>query len=157
MFRLVLLRSHKTTEFLSQYKVFIINIIKLNMKDFEIQIKEYLQERGWDDLRPADLAKSIMIEGAELLEIFQWDNLSAETIKTNPEKLSRVKKELADVMIYCFDMAVTLDIDVLTMLNEKLSQIKDKYPPHLFRNNTGQEPGTDEIYLNIKRQYRKAN
>jgi hypothetical protein len=46
------------------------------MKDIEQEIKEYLVERGWYGLAPADLAKSIMIEGAELLELFQLKKLT---------------------------------------------------------------------------------
>ena len=46
------------------------------MDDISKEIEEYLVERGWDTLDPADLAKSIMIEGAELLELFQWKNHS---------------------------------------------------------------------------------
>lgn len=42
------------------------------MKEQEDAIREYLAERGWDQLRPSDLAKSISIEAAELLELFQW-------------------------------------------------------------------------------------
>ncbi len=127
------------------------------MKEFETQIKDHLEERGWDNLRPSDLAKSIIIEGAELLEIFQWENLPAEKIKQNSEKIGRIKKELADVMIYCFDMAVTLDIDVLAMLNEKLIQIRNKYPINISKSSNGVEPGTEDAYWNIKNQYRGPN
>ena len=41
------------------------------MKKYEKTIKKYLKERGWDNLRPSDVAKSISIEAAELLELFQ--------------------------------------------------------------------------------------
>ncbi|HEY4514990.1 MAG TPA: hypothetical protein VJJ22_02420 [Candidatus Paceibacterota bacterium] len=36
------------------------------MKDIGKKILGYLQERGWYRLRPANLAKSIMIEGTDL-------------------------------------------------------------------------------------------
>ena len=51
------------------------------MKKLEQEIKTYLIERGWDNLKPADLAKSISIESAELLELFQWNDLSAEDVR----------------------------------------------------------------------------
>jgi len=51
------------------------------MKDYEKYIKEYLVERDWDKLRPADIAKSICIESSELLEIFQWSNQSLDEVK----------------------------------------------------------------------------
>ena len=126
------------------------------MKEFEQRIKIYLEERGWHQLRPADLAKSIMIEGAELLENFQWENLTPEEIKGDPKKLEDVRKELADVMTYCFDMAVILDIDVEKMLNEKLDKVIEKYPKELFnKNTTSENPGTEDIYWKIKEDYRR--
>jgi len=124
------------------------------MKAFEGKIKEYLEERGWENLRPVDVAKSIMIEGAELLEHFQWDNLTADEIRANEEKMLAIKKELADVMVYCFDMAVVLGLDVETMLNEKLEKVKEKYPAHLFKDKT-KEPGSEDAYWKIKNEYRR--
>lgn len=127
------------------------------MKTFEQRIKVYLEERGWHQLRPSDLAKSIMIEGAELLENFQWDNLTPEEIKNDQKKLADVRKELADVMTYCFDMAVILEIDVEKMLNEKLDRVIEKYPKELFNKATVSEnPGTEEIYWKIKEDHRKG-
>lgn len=41
------------------------------MNDSQRLIKAYLDERDWNNLEPANIAKSIMIEGAELLELFQ--------------------------------------------------------------------------------------
>lgn len=126
------------------------------MKDFEQKIREYLEERGWDELRPADVAKSIMIEGAELLEVFQWDNLSLSEVKAHSQKMEAIKKELADVMLYCFDMAVLLEMDTEKILTEKLEKVKAKYPPHLFNKATKRgDPGTEEAYWKIKDQYRK--
>ena len=126
------------------------------MKTFEQRIQVYLEERGWDSLRSGDLAKSIMIEGGELLELFQWENLSPQEIKSNPKKLQEVEKELADVMTYCFDMAVILGIDVETMLNKKLDKVIEKYPSHLFnKDKKVKDPGTEEIYWKIKEDYRK--
>lgn len=107
-------------------------------------------------MRPADLAKSIMIEGGELLELFQWENKSYEEIKSDPKKLNEIRKELADVMTYCFDMAVILDIDVEKMVNEKLDKVIEKYPAHLFNNKkNATDPGTEEEYLAVKQEYRK--
>jgi dCTP diphosphatase len=128
------------------------------MKDFEDRIRTYLAERGWDALRPSDLAKSIMIEGGELLEIFQWENLSVDEIKKNEDKIKQIRKELADVMTYCFDLAVVLDIDVETMLNEKLDKVIEKYPASLFNKESrsyGQDPGTEDAYWEVKQKYRK--
>ena len=128
------------------------------MKTFEDRIRIYLEERGWHNLRPANLAKSIMIEGAELLEIFQWDNQTAAEVRNNPEKLEKIKKELADVMTYCFDLAVILNFDTEKILNEKLDHVIAKYPVELFnKDNAPEEPGTEDTYWKIKEAHRKQN
>lgn len=125
------------------------------MKDFEQKIRSYLAERDWDSLRPSDLAKSVMIEGAELLELFQWDNKTPEEVKADAEKMEKIRKELADVMIYCFDMAVILDIDVEAILTDKLAKIEKKYPVELFNKDTRSgDPGTEDVYWKIKNEYR---
>jgi len=126
------------------------------MKDFEGTIRTHLAERGWDTLRPSDVAKSIMIEGAELLEIFQWENKRPEEVKADEEQMARIRAELADVMIYCFDMAVILGIDVETMLREKLQKVGEKYPTNLFnKETTGAHPGAEDLYKNVKEEYRR--
>lgn len=124
------------------------------MKELEKKILKYLKARGWDKLRPADVAKSIMIEGAELLELFQWENLSLDEVKHNKRLLERIKKELADVFMYSFDMAVLLDIDVEKIVRYKLAHISKKYPAKLMRQ-TKREPGTESTYWRIKQAYRK--
>jgi NTP pyrophosphatase (non-canonical NTP hydrolase) len=119
-------------------------------------VRRLLEERGWSALRPSDLAKSIMIEGAELLEIFQWDNQSPEQVKADPEKMERIRKELADVMIYCFEMGVILDLDMEEVLAEKLKKVEQKYPVEMFNAAThGSEPGTEAIYKEVKEKYRR--
>ena len=126
------------------------------MKDLEKEIRAYLEERAWHQLRPGDLAKSVSIEAGELLELFQWDNPELEAVKSDEEKLSAIKKELADVLIYCFDIAVLLNIDVATIMREKIEKIKKKYPAELFKDLDPAKQGTHEIYWKIKKDYRKA-
>lgn len=124
------------------------------MNTTEQNIKVFLEERGWDKLRPADLAKSIMIEGGELLELFQWENLSLEEIKNNPEKMVAIKKELADVLIYAHDMAVLLELPVDQIIADKLEFVKKKYPAELMRNGS-QGTSADQAYWDIKNNHRQ--
>ncbi len=126
------------------------------MQDLEQEIREYLTERKWHQLRPGDLAKSVSIEAGELLELFQWDNPSLEEVKGNPEKVSAIKKELADVLIYCLDISVSLGLDTAALIREKLEHAKKKYPAELFSDRPeGQEPGTEDAYWKVKKEYRK--
>jgi dCTP diphosphatase len=126
------------------------------MKDLEKEIKEYLVERKWDQLRPGDLAKSVSIEAGELLELFQWENPSLAEVKANEERMSKIKKELADVLIYCIDIAVLLELDTATIIREKLESIRKKYPAELFQTRQeDRDAGTEDIYWKIKNEHRQ--
>ena len=127
------------------------------MKDLEKSIKKFLTTRRWDTLRPSDLAKSIIIEGAELLELFQWENLPLEDVKKDKEKLQAIKKELADVLIYCIQMAVLLELDTEKIIRKKLAHANKKYPAKLLRANAqkGAGSGADAAYWKIKSAYRR--
>lgn len=125
------------------------------MKKYEEAIKEYLVERGWDNLRPGDLAKSVSIESSELLEIFQWTNPTLEEVRNDPEKIEAIKKELADVLLYCFDMSVLLGFDTGEIMLNKLAKVKEKYPAHLFKDrDRSVDAGSEDIYWKIKKEHR---
>lgn len=121
------------------------------MKDLEQEIKDYLVERNWYGLQPVDLAKSIMIEGAELLELFQWKNHSIEDINSDEKLKENLKKELADVMIYAIELGVHLDIDVADAIRHKLAHNRKKYPIEGVAN---KESG-DDFYMKQKMKYRQ--
>jgi NTP pyrophosphatase (non-canonical NTP hydrolase) len=125
------------------------------MKEQEDSIRQYLVERGWDRLRPGDLAKSISIEASELLELFQWTNPSLEEVKGDAEKLEVIKKELADVLIYCLDMSVLLGLDTAEIIEKKLQKIREKYPAEVFKNREeGTDAGSEDAYWKIKKESR---
>lgn len=121
------------------------------MKDLEKEVKEYLAERGWYGLEPADMAKSLMIEGAELLEIFQWKNHTATEISANKELKHNLQNELADVMIYAIELAVHLDIDLAAAIRAKLEHNRKKYPAEKMLTDSA-----NDFYLKQKSAYRKA-
>ena len=128
------------------------------MKKLESEVYSYLKERGWNALRPSDIAKSISIEAAELLELFQWTSMTIEEVKSDEKLMSELKKEIADVLIYALDMIVLLDLNTEELVMEKLNYIKDKYPGELMKkseqDNSGS--GADPEYLRIKHEHRKT-
>lgn len=82
--------------------------------------RKFSEERDWDQFHtPENLAKSIIIEAGELLECFQWDNDFDKT---------EVCDELADVISYCVMLADRIDVDIETIVLEKLEKTKAKYP-----------------------------
>ena len=91
------------------------------MKEIIEKIRVFNEERDWDQFhQPANLAKSIVIEAAELLECFQWDEDNYD--------LQHVKEEIADVMIYCLQMVEGLDLDPYEIIEEKMVKNALKYP-----------------------------
>ena len=85
------------------------------------RIDKVNKDRDWDQFHtPVNLAKSISIEAAELLECFQWSN----------DEFSKeaVLEELADVMNYCIQMSQVLDVDIVDIINKKMDKTEKKYP-----------------------------
>ena len=77
-------------------------------------LRQFVAERNWEQFHtPENLAKSISIEAAELLEQFQW---------SNPSDMDEVKDELADVLTYCFLLADKYELDVEKIVLEKLEK-----------------------------------
>lgn len=85
------------------------------------RIRKFTEDRDWDQFHsPANLAKSIVIEAAELLECFQWSDDSYD--------LQHVKEELADVIVYSKNLLDKLGLDADEIVNMKMSQNEAKYP-----------------------------
>ncbi len=83
-------------------------------------LRTFVAEREWAQFHtPENLAKSVSIEAAELLECFQW---SAE-----PDR-DQVRAELADVLTYCFLLADRIGVDPEQIVLDKLDETRAKYP-----------------------------
>ncbi|WP_010097955.1 nucleotide pyrophosphohydrolase [Ornithinibacillus scapharcae] len=88
-------------------------------------INEFRDERNWRQYHnPKDLAISISIEAAELLEDFQWID-SEEALKKNQEN---IREEIADVLIYSLMLCSDLELDVKEIVEEKIVKNGRKYP-----------------------------
>lgn len=84
------------------------------------RLRAFVAERDWDQFHsPENLAKSISIEAAELLECYQWDS-SADG--------KAVREELADVLTYCLLLADKYGFDVNELVLDKLEKTGTKYP-----------------------------
>ena len=89
------------------------------------EVLKFRDDRDWKQFHnPKDLAISISLEAAELLEVFQW---SAEDVVCE-KKLDKIKEELADVVNYCILMADTCGLDLDEIVSEKVKRNSEKYP-----------------------------
>jgi len=94
-------------------------------------IREFAEERDWMQFHtPKNLASSIAIEAAELMEVFQWE--SGDRPLTEPQQ-AKVREELADVLIYCLQLANVAGIDPLAAARDKLADNARRYPPDEVR------------------------
>lgn len=84
------------------------------------KLRAFSEERDWDQFHtPENLAKSISIEAAELLECFQWSPDGDPQV---------VKEELADVLTYCYFLAMKVGLEPDQIVLEKLAVTAQKYP-----------------------------
>lgn len=89
------------------------------------QTIQFRDDRNWKQFHnPKDLAISISLEAAELLEVFQW---SAEDVNC-VEKIDKIREELADVVNYCILMADACGLDLDEIVQEKIKRNNEKYP-----------------------------
>lgn len=89
------------------------------------KIIDFRDERKWKQYHSGkDLAISISLEAAELLEVFQW---SKEDVDCK-DKLDCIKEELADVLIYSVMLADYYNLDIDEIIQKKLIKNLIKYP-----------------------------
>ncbi|TWT74728.1 nucleotide pyrophosphohydrolase [Allorhodopirellula solitaria] len=93
-------------------------------------VDDFVDERDWHAFHnPKNLAMSLAIETAELMEHFQW--LTAEqslAVMDAPESREAVGEEVADCLAYLLAIANRLDIDLSTTLRAKMIRNAEKYP-----------------------------
>lgn len=88
-------------------------------------LRAFVAERDWAQFHTApNLAKSVSIEAAELLECFQWSDDADD---------ARVREELADVLTYCLLLADRVGANPAELVLAKLEQTKQKYPVELAK------------------------
>ena len=96
------------------------------LRDETIQrVLKFRDDRDWKQFHtPKDLAISMNLEAAELLEVFQWSGTDLEC----PGNRDKLREELADVLSYCILMADVCGLDLDEIMNEKVTKNEAKYP-----------------------------
>lgn len=107
----------------------------MDIKATQSKIAEFARERAWDQFHnPKNLAVALSVECSELLELFQW--LTPEqsaSIMSDPSKAQKVKDEIADITVYLLRLADKLDVDLETVVPEKMIKNSNKYPVSEFK------------------------
>jgi len=92
------------------------------------QIKKFRDERDWKQFHNhKNMAISLALEAAEVLEHFQWKSFEEcdEYAKTHKDDIA---EELADVGMYLFELCDNLGIDLKEAMEKKLEKNARKYP-----------------------------
>jgi NTP pyrophosphatase (non-canonical NTP hydrolase) len=107
-------------------------------------VNDFVDRRDWHQFHtPKNLSMSMAIEAAELMEHFQWLSASqSRAVARQPQRLSAVSEELADVLCYALAMANELGLDLSTAIRQKMARNEQKYPAEQYRGRFGPEdPG----------------
>lgn len=107
-------------------------------------LRLFARERDWDQFHtPKNLATSIVVESAELVELFQWTRGQKEwTELDDPALRLRVEEELADVLLYLIRFADKAGIDLQEVAERKIALNAKKYPVELSK-------GSDKKYTEL--------
>ena len=114
---------------------------KTTLGELRTIVRQFVDAREWQQFHsPKNLSMSLAIEAAELMEHFQWITTDASrNIGQQPDKLTQVGEELADVICYALAIANELQIDVSEALRDKMAKNEAKYPAAEYRGRYGPE------------------
>ena len=111
---------------------------KTNIQELKDALLKFRNARDWKKYHtPKDLATAISVEAGELLALFTWQSQAeiAQRLKRD-QFIQCIKDELADVINCCLSLANRLDIDVTSIVKDKISKISAKYPIDKVKGNS---------------------
>jgi NTP pyrophosphatase (non-canonical NTP hydrolase) len=102
----------------------------MKFSEMQADLRHFAAERDWQQFHtPKNLSTALMVEAAELAEIFQWmtpeQSLAAAL---DSEKKQRISDEVADVLLYLVQLADYCQIDIAKAATDKLARNAVKYP-----------------------------
>lgn len=93
------------------------------------ELNQFAKDRDWEKFHTIkNLCISLSIEASELNELIQWDDLTADEIKSNKKLLKKFEDELADIYNYLLMISQKLEIDLDQVAIEKILINEKKYP-----------------------------
>jgi len=101
------------------------------ISDLKAIMADFVKRRDWEKYhKPKNLSMSIAIEAAELMELFQWQH---EYHQLDPEALSKVKGEIADVFAYLLSLCYFFDIDLSSSFISKMQKNELRFPEEISK------------------------
>jgi NTP pyrophosphatase (non-canonical NTP hydrolase) len=119
---------------------------EVSLETLNQMIWKHLEARDWHHNASRGLAISLALEANELLEHYQWGDEAVGGKEA-------VAEELADVLIYAFQIAQQNDIDIADHIQKKIKKAAAKYPAKAFKGKVGKEHS--DAWLKHKMDYKK--
>ena len=103
----------------------------MNLADLQATLRHFAAERDWQPFHtPKNLSTALMVEAAELAEVFQWMTPEeSREAHLAPASKQHIGEEVADVLLYLMQVADHCQIDVRAAVRDKLARNALKYPP----------------------------
>lgn len=118
----------------------------MTFKEVSERIQKHLEERDWQNNSTRSLVVSIVLEASELLEHYQWTENAAGS-------KDEIASEIADILIYTFQVAQNNDIDIAQAILKKLDVAAKKYPAKDFKGKSSDD--RQKAWLMNKLKHRK--
>ena len=98
-------------------------------------VNDFVDRRDWHQFHsPKNLAMSLAIEAAELMEHFQWITVEeSRRAAEEPDELDEIADEVADVFCYLLALGNELNLDLSQAVRRKMAKNEKKYPAKRFR------------------------
>ena len=108
---------------------------KTTIHELKLIVESFVDERDWKQFHnPKNLAMSLSIEAAELMEIFQWLSLDqAQDVMKANETRDNAIDEIADILIYALAFCNRNKIDITDSIKKKMEKNTRKYPAEKFK------------------------
>lgn len=102
-------------------------------------VAQFVAARDWQSFHsPKNLAMSIAIEAAEIMEHFQWYTTEESTRRMDDADLrAEMADEVADVLIYCLSLANSTGIDISQAIRTKIARNEGRFPIDRVRGTLG--------------------
>ncbi len=109
----------------------------MDVKRYQELLAKFAEDRNWDQFHsPKNLSMALSAEAGELVELFQWLTEEQSNRKSlDNDTISRVKEELADILIYLLRLSDKLNIDLEDAIKNKIDLNATKYPIDVSYNN----------------------
>lgn len=104
--------------------------MSMDLSALQQRLRSFAAERHWQPFHtPKNLSMALMVEAAELVEIFQWMTPEQSlAVRDDPALKEPIADEVADVLLYLLQLADHAGVDLHAAVESKLKKNAAKHP-----------------------------